>query len=124
MLQTSATVPDWTADPRVVRILTSFAKHPPRRVNIPPVDRWTTATTGYAGYRVECLFRLWTEIAASVIERCYATGDYQPWTDFCCQPMVDEAISRAALEPDLDTIYAEVLVDAREQFRGLLGLAA
>jgi hypothetical protein len=92
---------------------------------VPPVERWTNETTAYTGYRVECLKALWNEFAAPILSHCHATGDYEPWTDFCTgQPTVSEAIDGVRLRPDLDAICADVLAGAQDHFRSLLGIAA
>lgn len=89
------TIPNWTADPRAVRILASFDKHPPATKPIPFHDRWTSATDEYAGYRVEALQHIYAEHVARVHRPERADGDWSAWDAFMDQPDVQAAIFEA-----------------------------
>ena len=86
---------DWTQDRRARALLASCAATPPRVVMIPAGQRWTAEDRTYTGYRAECLQVIWNQHGKRVLAECEVSGDYEPWTEFCCGLTVDDAIDAA-----------------------------
>ncbi len=98
------TIPDWTADRRVRRLLARFATTPPPSVDLPRAECWGTNTTTYTGFRVACLRALCDAILGEVLRAAWAVNDTDALAAIGKAATVEEAVADAIRIPAMGLV--------------------
>lgn len=92
---------DWTSNPAVRRILTSFATHPPIERRLPRQEQDSPRDTEFTGYRVACLHAQRAAILNPAFLSAEAADDRETVAAILAQPTVFDVVDDALRIPTL-----------------------